>query len=63
LYGLNESLQFVTGIHFVFYAAGATDADKRSLANELKSMSTMDPHPNIVNLIGAQTRRKYRLLL
>lgn len=33
----------------------ATDGEKRSLKIELQNMSNMDPHPNIVNLIGAQT--------
>ncbi|CAB4031312.1 tyrosine- kinase receptor Tie-1 isoform X3, partial [Paramuricea clavata] len=34
----------------------ASEVEKRSLKIELQNMSTMDPHPNIVNLIGAQTQ-------
>ena len=41
---------------FVSYTAGASPSDKKSLLNELQNMSTMDSHPNIVNLIGAQTK-------
>ena len=39
-----------------YFVGGASEAEWRSLKNELQNMATMDHHPNIVNLIGAQTR-------
>ena len=42
--------------NFKFLLANATEAEKDSLKKELENMSGMDSHPNIVNLIGAQTR-------
>lgn len=33
----------------------ASKGERQSLKNELQNMSNMDPHPNIVNLIGART--------
>jgi hypothetical protein len=40
-----------------FFAAGASDVDYRDLLTELDIMSSIEEHPNIINLIGACTQR------
>ena len=34
----------------------ATEKDKRDLLNELSVMKMMDPHPNVVRLLGKSTQ-------